>query len=195
MKHLFRKLFYALLICGFLYSCVFHRITHLSSDELEWVTNRKVGEFMCFQSQLGEVDTVEIFDIYIHNSLSPLNFAYFNTSRQEYIAYASVFYTSKNKRGMNGDLFIKKIFNDKPIVFSGGLFMKKSDAVPLKLSKLRIRNTTFEDVMLFDNSNLEPLNNDSLENPVVNYAWSKKYGLVQYTFQDGTVFTRVGIGQ
>ena len=41
--------------------------------------------------------------------------------------------------------------------------------------------------------NLKPLNNDLPENPVMSYAWSKKYGLVLYTFKDGTVFTRVGI--
>lgn len=35
--------------------------------------------------------------------------------------------------------------------------------------------------------------NDLPENPVMSYAWSKKYGLVQYTFKDGTVFTRIGI--
>ena len=168
MGKLLKKLFYALLICYFLYSCVYHRVTHLSSDELEWVTNRKVGEIMYFKSQFGEVDTVEIFDTYIHNSLSPLNFAYFNTSKQEYIAYASVFYTSKNKSGMDGDLFVKKPFNDKPIVFSGGLFMKKSEAIPLKLTTLRLYNHTLDDVMFF--GNLKPLNNDLPENPVMSYA-------------------------
>lgn len=193
MRKLLKKLFYTLLICGFLYSCVYHRITHLSSDELGWVTNRKVGEIMYFQSQFGEIDTVEIYTIDIQNSLSPLNCAYFNTTQHEYIAHASVFYTSKNKNDMHGDLYIEKRFNDKPIVFSSGLFMKKSDGIPLKLTSLRIRNATLDDVMLFDNSNLEPISNDLPENPVMSYAWSKKYGLVQYSFQDGTVFTRIGI--
>ena len=70
MGKLLKKLFYALLICSFLYTCVYHQVTHLSSDELEWVTNRKVGEIMYFKSQFGEVDTVEIFNTYINNSLS-----------------------------------------------------------------------------------------------------------------------------
>lgn len=61
--------------------------------------------------------------------------------------------------------------------------MKKSEAIPLKLTTLRLRNHTLDDVMFF--GNLKPLNNDSPKNPVMNYAWSKKYGLVQYTFQDG----------
>lgn len=191
MGKLLKKLFYALLICCFLYTCVYHRVTHLISDELEWVTNRKVGEIMYFKSQFGEVDTVEIYTIDIQNSLSPLNCAYFNTSQHEYVAHASVFYTSKNKNDMYGDLYIEKIFNDKPIVFSGGLFMKKSETIPLKLTTLRLHNHTLDDVMFF--GNLKPLNNDLPENPVMSYAWSKKYRLVQYTFKDGTVFTRIGI--
>ena len=191
MGKLLKKLFYALLICSFLYTCVYHQVTHLSSDELEWVTNRKVGEIMYFKSQFGEVDTVEIFNTYINNSLSPLNFAYFNISQHEYIANASVFFTSKNKSGMDGDLFVKKPFNGKPIVFSGGVFMKNRETIPLKLTTLRLHNQTLDDVMFF--GNLKPLNNDLPENPVMSYAWSKKYGLVQYTFKDGTVFTRIDI--
>lgn len=97
---------------------------------------------MYFKSQFGEVDTVEIYTIDIQNSLSPLNCAYFNTSQHEYVAHASVFYTSKNKNDMYGDLYIEKIFNDKPIVFSGGLFMKKSETIPLKLTTLRLHNHT-----------------------------------------------------
>lgn len=193
MGKLLKKLFYALLICGFLYSCVYHRITHLSSDELEWITNRKVGEIMYFKSQFDEVDTVEIFDIKVHNSLSPFNFAYFNTSNQEYIAYGDLSYTFKNKNDTYGSFSIAKNYNDKPIEFSGVLFSRWTFDAPLKLSSLRIHNLTLDDVMNFDKSNLEPLSNDSPANPVMSYAWSKKYGLVQYTFQDGTVFTRIGI--
>lgn len=69
--------------------------------------------------------------------------------------------------------------------------MKNRETIPLKLTTLRLHNQTLDDVMFF--GNLKPLNNDLPENPVMSYAWSKKYGLVQYTFKDGTVFTRIGI--
>lgn len=42
----------------------------------------------------------------------------------------------------------------------------------------------------FDEKNTEQIINDDQANLIKSYAWSKKYGLVQYTFQDGTVFTR-----
>lgn len=162
MGKLLKKLFYALLICYFLYSCVYHRITHLSSDELEWVTNRKVGEIMYFKSQFGEVDTVEIFDIKVHNSLSPFNFAYFNTSNQEYIAYGDMSYSFKNKKESSyGNFSIAKNYNDKPIEFSGVLFSRWTFDVPLKLTSLRIHKLTLDDVVIFDNSNLEPPHNKS----------------------------------
>lgn len=161
MKHIFKKLFYALLICGFLYSCVYHRITHLSSDELEWVTNRKVGEIMYFKSQFGDVDTVEIFDIKVHNSLSPFNFAYFNTSNQEYIAYGDMSYSFKNKKESYGNFSIAKNNNDKPIEFSGVLFSRWTFDVPLKLTSLQIHKLILDDVVIFDNSNLEPPHNKS----------------------------------
>ena len=77
-----------------------------------------------------------------NNSLSPLNFAYFNISQHEYIAYASVFFTSKNKSGMDGDLFVKKPFNGKPIVFSGGVFMKNRETIRLRCGSPWIAHQT-----------------------------------------------------
>ena len=39
--------------------------------------------------------------------------------------------------------------------------------------------------------NVSNTTNKYTDNSLVSYAWSKKHGLVQYTFQDGTVFTRI----
>ena len=41
--------------------------------------------------------------------------------------------------------------------------------------------------------NTEQIINDNQVNLIKSYAWSKKNGLVQYTFQDGTVFARIDI--
>lgn len=45
-----------------------------------------------------------------------------------------------------------------------------------------------------DESNTEQIRGYTQENPIASYAWSKKHGLVQYTFKDGTSFTRIDIG-
>lgn len=54
-------------------SCVFHKITHMTEDDLQWATNRKVGETMIFESDEGEQDTVVITSIDIYNSINPIN--------------------------------------------------------------------------------------------------------------------------
>ena len=190
MGKLLKKLFYALLICGFLYSCVYHKMTHMSSDELAWVANRKAGEIMYFKSQSGKVDTIKTLEVFIHNSLDPINWGYFNTSSKSYIATANVRYGINKNDG--GILSIEKKLNHKSICFSSILSEGWQYDVPLKITSLRIRNVTLDDVMIFDNSNLEPPHNKS-QKKVMSYAWSKKYGLVQYTFKDGTVFTRIDI--
>lgn len=49
-------------------------------------------------------------------------------------------------------------------------------------------------LFFFDESNTEQIRDSDPLNPIASYAWSKKYGLVQYTFKDGTSFTRIDIG-
>lgn len=48
----------------------------------------------------------------------------------------------------------------------------------------------------FDNTNSDDFNEDLVDdqddkNRIISFAWSKKYGLVQYTLEDGTVFNRI----
>lgn len=174
----------------FLYSCVYNRITHMSNDELKWVTNRKKGEIMYFKSQKGEVDTVTINEISIHNSLNPINWGYFNTSNNEYIATAHVRYSLSNNQG--GVFFIKKQYNDKPICFSSILIKGWLYDVPLRLTSLRIDGVFMDDILFFDKEDTASINNNDTDSySIINYAWSKKNGLVQYTFKDGTIFSRI----
>lgn len=85
----------------------------------------------------------------------------------------------------------RKEFNRKPICFSSVLF--ESDwlnSEPFKVSSLKINGDTIYDIMLFETDTT----NKQTCNSLVSYAWSKKHGLLQYTFQDGTTFTRMNIG-
>ena len=45
------------------------------------------------------------------------------------------------------------------------------------------------DIMFFDISKSDAVNRKD-SNVIISYSWSKKYGLVQYTLKDGTVFSR-----
>lgn len=192
MIRIFKWLFPIFFIEWLLYSCVYHRITHMNEDEMGWVANRHEGEIMYFQSPNGAIDTIAIREITIHNSLNPINWGYFNTSNKEYIATADVRYSVNSNDG--GVFHIKKQFKDSTICFSSVLIDGWLYDVPLNTTCLRVDGITLNDIMVFDNRNSESINRNDA-NSIMNYAWSKKYGLVQYTFQDGTVFSRIGINR
>ena len=190
MKHLLKWFLYILLFLCLVNTCVYHRITHMSDDELGWITNRHEGERMYFKSQYADTDTLTILEVYIHNNLDPINWGYFNTSNKEYIAFAHVRYGFKSRRN-GGIMEITKEFNGKPICFSSVLLDSNwLNNVPLKTSSLKINGVTINDIMLFRAT----ATNKGAHNSLVSYAWSKKYGLLQYTFQDGTIYTRISIG-
>ena len=81
--------------------------------------------------------------------------------------------------------------DQEPIRFSSVLSDGnwKNDVL-LNVTSLRINDTILNDVMHFENENSK----DSIPaNSIRSYSWSQKYGLVQYTLQDGSVFNRIGV--
>lgn len=163
-------------------------MTHMSDYEVEWVTNRHEGEIMYLKSQDGVVDTVTILEVYVDNLLDPINWGYFNTSSRVYIASAGVRYSINHERG--GILQIYKRSNSRPICFSSVLDVDEwLYNIPLNTTSLRISGITMNDIMFFDISKSEAVNRKD-SNVIISYSWSKKYGLVQYTLKDGTVFSR-----
>jgi hypothetical protein len=165
----------------------------MNEEELEWVSNRHEGEIMYFQSENGTKDTIIIFRIETSNSLNPFNMTYFNTSNTEYIAGGCIYYRFNRTTGCEGSFYVRKTHSDKPLCFSVSLLDRWSSETPLKLTTLTINNVTFNDIMFFDENNTEQIANYNQAKPIKSYAWSKKYGLVQYTFQDGTQYSRIDI--
>lgn len=176
-------------IFTFLYTCKYDEMTHMSDYEVEWVTNRHEGEIMYLKSQDGVVDTVTILKVYVDNLLDPINWGYFNTSSRVYIASAGVRYSINHERG--GILQTYQRSNSRPICFSSVLDVDEwLYNIPLNTTSLRISGITMNDIMFFDISKSEAVNRKD-SNVIISYSWSKKYGLVQYTLKDGTVFSRV----
>lgn len=182
MKRLIKWVSPILLLLIFSHSCIYHNLTHMNEEELEWVTNRYEGEIFYFKSQTGIMDTVTIKEITIHNSLNPINWGYFNTSNKDYIATADVRYFLSSNAG--GIMHIEKRSKDKPISFSTVLIEGWTYDIPLNTTSSQIDGITINDIMIFENEKSD-------SNVIKNYFWSKRYGLVQYSFQDGTVFSRI----
>lgn len=189
-------LFFQMLIWMFC-SCVpvpYNKITHLSEEELEWISNRYVGETMYFQSQYGINDTVKVWDIHIHNSTNRINWMYFQLGGTEYIASADVQLVFNRFSGVMGDFFVIKKTQQEPIFISSQLLMRWThEYIPLKIINMAIGDIKMEDIVFVDEHLLQPIHEYCPPNPIVSFAWSKTYGLVQYTFEDGTVFTRTDL--
>ena len=186
---LIKRMIVVVSIFTLLYTCKYDEMTHMSDYEVEWVTNRHEGEIMYLKSQDGVVDTVTILEVYVDNLLDPINCGYFNTSSRVYIASAGVRYSINHERG--GILQIYKRSNSRPIYFSSVLDVDEwLYNIPLNTTSLRISGITMNDIMFFDISKSEAVNRKD-SNVIISYSWSKKYGLVQYTLKDGTVFSRV----
>ena len=185
---LIKRMIVVVSIFTFLYTCKYDEMTHMSDYELEWVTNRHEGEIMYLKSQDGVVDTVTILEVYVDNLLDPINWGYFNTSSRVYIASAGVRYSINHERG--GILQTYQRSNSRPICFSSVLDVDEwLYNIPLNTTSLRISGITMNDIMFFDISKSEAVNRKD-SNVIISYSWSKKYGLVQYTLKDGTVFSR-----
>lgn len=195
MKRKFIYLLYILIVGGTLQSCIkYERLTHLSESDLEWVTNRHIGEVMYFQSQNGNRDTIKVWDIHIHNSKNPINWMFFQLGGTEYIASADVELVFNRFSGVMGDFFVIKKTQQEPIFFSSQLLMRWThDYIPLKITNMVIGDIKMEDIVFVDEHLMQPIHEYCPPNPIVSFAWSKKYGLVQYTFEDGTVFTRTDL--
>lgn len=174
----------------FVRTCTYDSMTHLSGDEIAWVTNRHKGEVMYFKSTDGALDTAIIREVEVYNSLDPINWGYLETGSEDYTASAKVSYSLSGKR--YGGFYISKRKGDSTIRFSPSLDMSLY-GIPLEISSLEVDGKTLYDVMYFDNTKSDKYNPDDENdgNLIISYAWSKKYGLVQYTLQDGTVFNRI----
>lgn len=216
MRRYYKFLLLGLFIISLIRICLYHKITHLSDEELEWATNCHEEKLLYFQSQKGEYDTIQISKIEIWNSLNPINKYYYQLGNTDYIAGACIRFASKQysivpnsfitlsdilgEETETGNLhcpeylFFLKESNFHPICFHADFLGRRVQGdVPLKTISMQIGCMVVDDILFFDENTLEPLNEYSPSNPIMSYAWSKQYGLVQYSFQDGTVFSRIDL--
>lgn len=165
-------------------------ITHMSDEELEWLTNRYVGETMYFQSQSGIADTIMVNKIKIDNSTDSIDWNYYTTGGGDvYFAGGRVSLSFRNRKSLDY-FFLYKDTNDL-IKFGAAFVDFRIPPVHCIDTCMQIDSMPFEDILFFDERRI--FNKYNLPNPITSFAWSKKYGLVQYTFEDGTVFTRTDL--
>lgn len=173
------------------YSCVkYNRMTHLNDEELEWITNRSVGEKMYFQSQSGVIDTITIREIIIQNTTDSIDWNYYTTGGDGvYHAGGEVYFSLRDIPYFNSFYLYKD--TDELVYFGVEILYTWVPHVYIVDTCIQIGGTMFEDIAFFDERSCELINRTNSSNPIKSLAWSKRYGLIQYTFQDGTEFNRI----
>lgn len=191
LNNIFKIAFCVELVFIFTYFFVYHKITHLNSEDLEWINNVK-EEIMVFESQNGTYDTATIKSIEIYNSLNPINYDRFNVS-DEYIATANIdYFVVNNNDTLDAFFYIQKESNGNPVCFNTGLGNRFAFNVKPDFQKILIDHIEIDDAIYFDNNNSSLSKYYCDNSPTIrSFVWSKRYGLIQYTFEDGTVYNRI----
>lgn len=189
----FLKILLCMCLVVVCHSCPRYRIiTHLSDEELEWLTNRYVGETMFFQSQTGINDTVKITAIDIWNSLDSIDWYYYTIGDGVYFAGGRVYFSLRNRKVR--DQFYLYKDSTELIYFGAELLARWAPASYLRDTSMQINGFAFDDIIFVREFPRKTIYRDPQPPvPVVSLAWSKQYGLVQYSFQDGTVFNRIDL--
>lgn len=118
----------------------------MNSDDLEWVTNRYIGEIMVLESETGIIDTVKIWDIHIHNCISPYNMN-IDYWVDEYIARASIDYLFTGSNSIDGYFYIIKEKNNEPVYVGNGINHKWSKSMKYNHESIEIFGKIYNDVI------------------------------------------------
>lgn len=193
MKHLSVFVLCNVLLCGCIPSGRYTHMTHLSDEELEWITNRYIGEIMYFQSQYGTMDSISITNIRIRNSTDSVCRNFYTTGSGEYNASAGVDFSIRDSKG-DDCFYIYRQFGDDELCFGEEMLSRWTPAPHPMDTCLQICGVVIDDIVFFEEKYMETFRCQKQPPiPIISLAWSKKYGLVQYTFQDGTVFNRIDL--
>lgn len=193
MKHVIRFILCSVLLCSCIPSGKYKYMTHLSDEELEWITNRYVGEVMYFQSQDGTMDSITITNIRIHNSTDSVCRNYHTTGSGVYNANAGVDFSIRDSKG-DDCFYIHKEYGDDQLRFGEEMLARWTPGSHPADTCMQFCGIVMDDIVFFEEKYMHTfLNMEQPPVPVSSLAWSKQYGLVQYSFQDGTVFNRIEI--
>ncbi|MDE6301784.1 MAG: hypothetical protein K2M19_08720 [Muribaculaceae bacterium] len=198
------KLIFALIALS-MTSCIgiYNRMSHLNEDELEWVTNCKPGDKAYFYSDRGNIETLKITELEIHNSRNPFYFYSIDHDPGNYRAKAFCKFNLNGKNtDLKGRISVSKDAKTDELGFHSFLGRMQSHytariisddtadydlTVDFRPQTFVINKKTITDCIVV---NLQNSSNLATTDDVEEFVVSKHYGLIKYTKPDGEVFIR-----
>lgn len=173
-----KKRLYLIFILICITSCVYTKITHLSNEDLKWLSAYEKGDTVCFISHNCGIDTLFITDKEINNS----NFPFIeNEASFEYTANGSYTYKMIHKGEIyNGILLlVRKVDNDKKASISFSLCGYYSDMFSPKEIEQVIGRKIITDCIIINSSNAH--NGLYQKNiGIRKVIWSKSKGILEF---------------
>ncbi len=198
------KLIFALIALS-MTSCIgiYNRMSHLNEDELEWVTNCKPGDKAYFYSDRGNIETLKITELEIHNSRNPFYFYSIDHDPGNYRAEAFCKFNLKGKNtDLKGRISVSKDAETDELEFYSNLGKMETNYPGRIISDNQadyditadylprtyvINKKAITDCIVV---NLRNSGNLATTDDVEEFVVSKHYGLIKYTKPDGEVFIR-----
>ncbi len=187
-----RKHLIILLAVFLLPVCVYHKLTHMNEGELRWMKCYSEGDSLLFASNMNNTDTLIVDSIEIHNSFNPFNSNPKIGSEYEAVAYLN-YHIIHNEYSMEGWFSIRKKEQKLPVEYSVMLCDRYAfDIKRQGLKDIVIGKEKFSDCIIFNESNSHYGKSQSMMCGVISLIWSKSRGLLQYSLENGEVFTLIG---
>lgn len=149
------------------YECfVYHKMTHLTDTELEWVTDKDYDDTILFISNRGNIDSLFYVKDFISNQINPLYFS--EAGHEHYEASCGYDFILKGKHIdlKGGFMIIKHIELDtiRPLGNIGGLYSEFFNSNPHEIKLLndlhlfpiqqfQYQFVLFNDCIVFDETN------------------------------------------
>ena len=170
------------------------RMTHLTSEDLEWINGAKKDLTATFVSNLGHVSRLKYKSTTIANNSNPFYIS--SNSSNTYEANAWIRYEVIDSiRVLEGSLGITKMLNNDSIAVNfslGGMFNMDYGQL-IRPQQFSINNRLFDNCIIVD-SMLAENSPYWVENKPLHlmdkFVISKDYGLIYYKLKDGEEFFR-----
>lgn len=167
-------------------TCFYHKMTHLSEDDLTWVNAYQIGDTCYYESNLGDYDIMVIKNIQVNNSINPFNSGSSMVS-SDYEASARMVMDFITRFKYDNSFFIRKDVDSNRLIISACVFDLSSEDLFPTPGRAMVGTECFYDCIVLDENNSH-LRYHRREKTVKSFVWSKSKGLVQYTFNDGETF-------
>lgn len=166
--------------------CMYEDMTHMSSEEILWLSPYKEGDMRLYKSPNKAFDTLFIELAEISNSRFPLYIS--ESGVQKYKAGGIVNYIIFHHGQRIGGSLMASKENDSIFKLSFYLDRRFSYALQRKDTCNFITNGGFYSDCMIINDNNSYLSPPIENNIVKSFVWSKSRGLVYYQYEDGTIY-------